>query len=67
MSKYGLQGGIVFSVSNDTEAVIAFSFDTKRIFLFSYDRGSKLTCDSVFSSRGDFFGRFITVGSDRII
>jgi len=26
-----------------------FSFDTKRTFLFSYDTGSKLTCDSVFS------------------
>ena len=45
---------IFFSVSCDTEAVIDFSFDTKRIFLFTYDTGSKLTCDSVFFSRGDF-------------
>ena len=28
-----------------------FSFDTKRTFLFSYDTGSKLTCDSIFFSR----------------
>ena len=40
---------IFFSVSFDTEAVIDFSFNTKRTFLFSYDTGSNLTCDSVFS------------------
>ena len=58
---------IFFSVSCDTEAIIDFSFDTKRIFLFTYDTGSKLTCDSVFSSRGDFFGRKQRyVGSDSI-
>ena len=45
---------IFFSVSCDTETVIAFSFDTKRTFLFSYDTGSKRTYDSVFFSRGDF-------------
>ena len=44
-----------------------FSFDTKRTFLFSYDTGSKLTCDSIFFSRVVFFGRFITVEGDRII
>lgn len=40
---------IFFSVSCDIEAVIDFSFNTKRTFLFSYDTGSKFTCDSVFS------------------
>ena len=58
---------IFFSVSCDTEAVIDFSFDTKRIFLFTYYTGSKLTCDSVFFSRGDFFGRKQRhIGSDSI-
>lgn len=42
---------IFFSVSFDTEAVIDFSFNTKRTFLFSYDTGSKFTCDSIFFSR----------------
>ena len=58
---------IFFSVSCDIEAVIDFSFNTKRTFLFSYDTGSKFTCDSIFFSRVVFFGRFITVESDRII
>ena len=58
---------IFFSVSCDTEAVIDFSFDTKRIFLFTYDTGSKLTCDSVFFSRVVFFCRKQRyVGSDSI-
>ena len=45
---------IFFSVSCDTETVIAFSFDTKRTFLVSYDRGQQFVCEFILFLCGDF-------------